>query len=122
MLGTPVNPLCMEARLFRQISVELPVVSGGKLGPSSYGKTDAEGRYSLKLVTNDKEGAMVGDHKVMIRLTGTEESDEEDADASPADPDKATDTLPPRYNDETELKMNVPSGGTDSANFDLVSN
>ncbi|QEL13667.1 DUF4198 domain-containing protein [Limnoglobus roseus] len=78
---------------------------------SSYGKTDAQGRYTLKTVVGDKPGAAVGKHKVSISLTQS---------ADPKNPESAArEVVPAKYNVKTELSCDVPSGGTDKADFDL---
>src|SRR6516165_6575723 len=43
-------------------------------GPGSYGKTDGQGRYTLRLVDPDQPGAVVGEHRVSISLRGGEEA------------------------------------------------
>ena len=44
-----------------------PVAQGGiDAGSGSYAKTDAEGRYTLRTVTGDRRGAVVGKHVVRI--------------------------------------------------------
>jgi hypothetical protein len=86
---------------------------GGGVGGST-GKTDAQGRYTLRTVVGDATGAAVGKHKVTISLYRE----------NPTNPDQAgTETVPPQYSDpaKTELSYDVQSGGTDQANFALVS-
>ena len=83
---------------------------GGGLG-GSYGKTDAEGRYTLRTVAADKPGAAVGKHKVTISA----------AKADPANPEGAAkDLIPAKYNVKSDLTFDVPSGGTDKADFALT--
>lgn len=77
----------------------------------SYGKTDAQGRYALKLVTNDSEGAVLGKHRVMISLVKPSTDDSPSMETG----------LPTRYNSQSELTFDVPAGGSDAANFDLES-
>jgi hypothetical protein len=36
-------------------------------GPGSFGRTDAEGRFELELVTPAIRGAIIGEHRVMIQ-------------------------------------------------------
>lgn len=36
-------------------------------GPGSFGRTDAEGRFDLELVKPAMRGAIIGEHRVMIR-------------------------------------------------------
>jgi len=86
---------------------------GGGVGGST-GKTDAQGRYSLRTVAGDSPGAAVGKHRVSISLFKP----------NPNNPDQAgTDVVPARFSDptKTELTFDVPSGGTDKADFRLES-
>jgi len=83
---------------------------GGGLG-GSYGKTDAQGRYSLRTVAGDKTGAAVGKHKVSISLSR----------GDPNNPDSGgKELIPAKYNAKSELTFEVPSGGTDKADFTLT--
>src|SRR5262249_29795995 len=43
-------------------------------GPGSYGKTDEQGRYSLRIVGQDRPGAVVGMHQVSISTQVSEDS------------------------------------------------
>jgi len=80
-------------------------------GPSSAGKTDGDGRYTLSLIGQDGSGAMIGRHKVRIALMS-------EADTSDDRPDKLK-QLPLHYNGQTTLEFEVLPGGTDSADFNL---
>jgi hypothetical protein len=85
-------------------------------GPPSEGKTDSEGKYTLRVASKNVEGAQVGKHKVSISLT------EGDPGATAgANPKPRTERLPAQYNSSTKLKFDVPSGGSSAANFDLES-
>jgi hypothetical protein len=77
-------------------------------GQSSFGPTDAEGRYSLSYIDN-LEGAAIGPHVVSI-TTRTEGPD--------AIGNK--DPIPARYNEKSELKAEVRPGPNE-LNFELVS-
>jgi hypothetical protein len=86
-------------------------------GPGSYGKTDAQGYYTLRVVGRDHKGAVVGTHRVQI--TGY-------AGAVPKVTSDSNPQLPPQlvprwYNSETQLTCEVPRGGTDHADFELTS-
>jgi hypothetical protein len=83
--------------------------------------TDEQGRFTLK--TDDgKPGAAVGKHKVRIssvyseKLKGYElwEPGVNEPTKSVADP------IPPEWNSESNKEFEVPSGGTDQANFNIV--
>jgi anti-anti-sigma regulatory factor len=83
-------------------------------GPSSYGLTNSLGQFTLTLVTNDRKGAVVGDHRVRL-VTVIEEDD-------PAfNSFENQNLLPPQYNIETKLRYRVPPEGTQQALFDLKS-
>jgi len=83
--------------------------------PTSVGITDDEGRYTLKLSTSNTSGAVVGEHRVQVTMDGYEEDEEDDSDGT------ATESIPEKYNVNTELKFRVPENGTDQANFSLRS-
>lgn len=92
-----------------------PVGEGDKLrlGPGSFGVTDAEGRYTLETVDR-RSGAVVGEHRVTISTFR-------------AAPDRSKmevvrkEEIPARYNDESELTFVVPPEGSENADFELVS-
>lgn len=89
--------------------------TGSDAGSGSYGKTDADGRYTLRLVSNDKAGAVVGKHRVSITLAT--EGKEFDGGARAG----KRGGLLPKYNSETTLTFDVPRGGSDKADFPLLS-
>jgi anti-anti-sigma regulatory factor len=81
-------------------------------GPSSYGTTNASGRFSLQTITTNQTGAVVGNHRVRL--------------VSIIDPDdprfysfENTNLLPPQYNIETTLTYLVPPEGTQQVLFDV---
>ena len=82
---------------------------GGGVG-ASYGKTDAEGRFTLRTVSGDKSGAVVGKHKVTISQSLPDPTNPEGI---------AKELIPTRYNTKSDLTFDVPSGGSDKANFEL---
>jgi hypothetical protein len=84
-------------------------------GPGSAGTTDANGQFTLQLMTGDVQGAIVGKHKVSI--TAYEGDDVVPSSGSDMMFRKAL--LPLKYNAQTELHFEVPSGGTTSADFNL---
>ena len=93
-----------------------PRASGDSMdaGPGSMGVTDSEGRYKLTTMKGN-DGAVVGTHIVRIGTRRTR-----------LDPDNldrlqvlADETVPMKYNTNTQLTVDVPSGGTSEANFDL---
>jgi hypothetical protein len=92
-----------------------PVAVGKDLNPGggSYAITDADGRFTLRLVEGDTAGAMVGNHRVEI----TPRNSDDDIDRRGKG---AVTGVPARYNRNSELTFDVPAGGTDKADFPLI--
>jgi hypothetical protein len=86
-------------------------------GPSSTGRTDAQGKYTLQVVDSQQMGAVPGRHRVRITAFAGELPRTTD-DANPQVPAQI---LPERYNADTKLSYEVPAQGTTTANFTLVS-
>jgi hypothetical protein len=85
-------------------------------GTGSTGITDKDGHFALEVVGKNINGAVVGKHKVRIDLAREPEKDPSD------DRPKKIKHLPPKYSGkDTTLEFDVPSGGSDAANFDLKS-
>jgi len=80
-------------------------------GSGSYGETDSNGYYSLKLIDSGQAGAIVGKHRVTIT---PKESAVTSSDAG------YYQSLPPSQQPQT-VEFEVPPGGTNSAHFDLRS-
>jgi hypothetical protein len=87
-------------------------------GPTATALTDADGRYTLT-VDKDTPGAVVGRCRIFVTTRFT--------DSPPPDRDGGLpmrlpkDKVPEKYNTRTELTFDVPTGGTDHADFDLKS-
>jgi len=87
---------------------------GGKDNPGmgSVGRTDADGRFVLRQIQPDRAGALIGKHRVLIRMAprpgGALESAPKDRLSSLKDAEK-------------EREFVVPSGGTTFADFSLIS-
>jgi hypothetical protein len=82
-------------------------------GMGSVGRTDAAGRYRLRLVEPDREGALVGRHSVTITTAAT----------SPAGDDSALpegERVPREWRDGSQ-RFEVPPQGTSTADFELTS-
>lgn len=96
-----------------------PVTEGRTVnpGPGSVSTTDANGSYRLLTVQGDT-GAVIGKHRVRITTRQANPGQNED-EAQPAD--LVRETIPTRYNSDTMLSLEVPAGGTDSADFALTS-
>jgi hypothetical protein len=95
-------------------------------GRGSYGHTDERGRFTL--VVDDKTaGAVVGKHRVRI---ATPPPPPDGFDPALGTPDRGdirgkpkprpTDPIPPEWNTNSTKEFEVPPGGTDQANFDIV--
>jgi hypothetical protein len=110
------EPLSLATVTFRPVA---PGPNG--LAPTSYGKTDESGEFSLKLISNDSNGAVVGKHRVEITVKSAAAEEAEESDVTPEAAHKET-KIPSRYNTDSELTFDVPSGGTGEANFDLKIN
>jgi hypothetical protein len=88
--------------------------AGSDAGPGSYGVTDASGKYALTTIDDDG-GAVIGKHRVSI---STYQGGEDERGQMVV---TAPEEVPERYNEETELVFEVPSAGTDAADFALTS-
>jgi len=91
-----------------------PIAQEGELeaGYGSYAKTDDDGRYSLRSLKNE-EGAMIGQHRVSVStVVGKEGPNGETIGLT-------RERVPSRYNNDTQLVVEVPEGGTDAANLEL---
>jgi hypothetical protein len=95
----------------------VPKEGSSEAGPGSIATTNDNGEFTLR-VGPHQQGALVGKHRVAI--TGRDPRGE-DSDVRGARGGGAVNTIPSRYNDQSELTFEVPSGGTDQANFDLKS-
>jgi hypothetical protein len=102
----------VDGQPLADVAINFGPLTGGLDGAyASYGKTDADGRYTLKLVDNGQGGAMVGKSRVTLNeSTSGGESD----GAAP----RVQFKLPPTARDGT-LQFEVPPGGTDAANFEF---
>ena len=94
------------------VAVNFGPLTGGLDGAyAAYGKTDAQGRYSLKLIDDGQRGASIGKNRVTLNESGA--GAESDGAAA-----RMQFKLPPSARDGT-LQFEVPSGGTDAANFEF---
>lgn len=109
----------LDGQPLAEAHVSFQPLEGRDPGPGSYGQTNAQGEYALKVVGTDRAGAVVGKHRVAISLTTSGPT----AKAKPlADiPGAPKERLPAKYNMNSELTYDVPKGGTKEANFDLTS-
>ena len=106
------------------VRVVFQPTDGENPGPGSAGTTDADGRYTLVVSSQQYtgNGAVVGRHRVSIGTILPGEG------AKPTDPSVGTpdgeplagkELIPPKYNQDSTLTFDVPPGGTDKADFDL---
>jgi hypothetical protein len=96
-----------------------PIAPQGSInpGPGSYGITNADGRYNLRLIGKETLGAVVGKHKVRIE-NYTEPGETFDERPRPREPAVL---IPAKYNAvEAVLEFDVSSRGSEAANFDLT--
>lgn len=97
-------------------------------GSGSYGVTDEQGRFTLKLVENGQPGAVIGEHRVSITPQVAEDGGKVDPATGSADGTTGmprlgkVKPLPARYNAESKLTYRVESSGTTNAEFKLDSN
>jgi hypothetical protein len=100
-----------------------PVGDKGNQNPGrgSSGITDASGRYTL--TTDDGvDGAVVGTHQIKIQTNMPFVADfnpETGSSDSPVLP-KQADPIPLDWRSMGKHTFDVPAGGTDQANFDIV--
>jgi hypothetical protein len=96
-------------------------------GPGSFGRTNAEGRFQLELVNPAMRGAIIGEHRVMIRPAAavpakiapqqTENGIKVFSDTLLEE--TAADKWPVSFTDGS-LRIQVPSGGTQEIRVELT--
>jgi hypothetical protein len=89
-------------------------------GSSAY--TDENGRFVLK-GDNDIDGAIVGKHLVRIMTKGNDVTGQYPEGGTPDDAPVGrgkVDPIPPEWNALSNKEFEVPKGGTDQANFDII--
>ena len=85
---------------------------GGRPGPGSAAVTDAQGRYTLRVVQPEQDGAVVGRH--VVRLQRVRKQDPKDDRTVPRQ------FLLPEKCRDGSITFTVPAEGTDSADFELT--
>ena len=104
------------------VVVFLPKATSGNPNPgrSSAGETNDKGQFVLK--TDDlKNGAVVGKHLVKISTRGpVMQFDPATGSPDTAPPNVKRDLIPAEWNTMSAKEFEVPPGGTDKANFDIV--
>ena len=108
----------LDGKAMANVHVGFQPISEGKdnpnPGPGSSGVTDAEGRYTLKLVGVDQPGAVVGKHRVYLSV------DQPDAGAESDVGVPVRSVLPASARDGS-IQFTVAPEGTDKADFSLKS-
>jgi hypothetical protein len=100
----------LDDKPLADVAINFGPITGGLDGAyAAYGKTDADGRYTLKLVDGGQRGASVGNNRVTLNESGT--GGESDG-AAP----RLQFKLPPAARDGT-MRFEVPAGGTSTADF-----
>jgi hypothetical protein len=88
-------------------------------GVGSYAMTDQNGRYTLKVASEQpRDGALVGKHRVRIATPPNKKANT-DSDSALGSGNELVDPIPARYNSESTLTFDVPPGGTQQADFRL---
>ena len=99
-LGRVSGTVTMDGQPLPNAMVVFTPVQGGRPGAA---KTDAQGKYEL-VYSRDSMGAMVGDHYVSITTYDEAVKDDESVEIVP-------ETVPSRYNSNSELTATIKSGG-----------
>ncbi|TWU22712.1 DUF4198 domain-containing protein [Bythopirellula polymerisocia] len=86
------------------------------VGPGSMGTTDEQGAYELETYKNES-GAVVGFHTVRISTFKSEFKDFKNSDDLEI---VSKERVPWQYNLNTQLTFEVPTEGTEGANFELT--
>jgi hypothetical protein len=118
-LGQVTGQVTMDGEPLPNAVVTFSPVEGGR---SSIGRSDASGKYEL--IYLDRKGATLGEHRVSVTSapdaaapapdipTDSEEYEKQALGGSLTDYHNAspTESIPTRYNSETELKETVTAG------------
>jgi hypothetical protein len=122
--GESVAPVSGRVTLDGQPAVGVhvgfqPLAVGDNKNPGggSYALTDADGRYTLRMVEGGRPGAVVGKHRVEIATPVGMADDLHDMRPKAANPRVA---IPAKFNRESTLTFEVKPGPNE-ANFDLTS-
>jgi hypothetical protein len=96
-----------------------PVAKDGNMapGPSAFGVTGPDGRFSAKIVGEERSGATVGKNQVRFCAYIDPADILEDGSVKK----KPSVKVPARYWSESAMEFDVPPKGTSSADFELKS-
>jgi len=115
-LGSVSGTVTLDGKPLAHASIAFqPMGDKVETGLGSFGKTDANGRYTLQLVDASAAGAVVGKHRVAISAYADDKFDPKD-DSKRSPPNK----VPAKYNLNSELTFEVRPGANE-ANFELTS-
>lgn len=103
------------------VSILLVPKDGTSSGRISYGLTDAEGRFELR-VSPDQSGAIIGAHWVQLEKLTQQDGSPIPPGSSPEEV-AAMNQLPQAYSDagSTPISAEIPESGTSDLAFDLSS-
>jgi hypothetical protein len=113
-VGTVSGRITLDGQSLADARVNFqPIGDARNPGIGSFGKTDANGDYSLTLIDEKGQGAIVGTHRVIIKAVPAGKGDPAD-DKARAAPDR----VPPEYNSNSTLTFEVKPGHN-TANWKL---
>src|SRR6478752_6942901 len=102
----------LDGQPLANVAINFGPLTGGLDGAyAEYGKTDSEGRYTLKLVDGRQDGATIGKNRVTLNESG-------EGPISDGAAVRIQFKLPPAARDGT-LQFEVPPSGTVAANFEF---
>jgi hypothetical protein len=84
-------------------------------GPAAFGVTDAEGRYTVKVVGENIVGATVGKNRVQFSGKASAADFSEDGTKR----GKPAVSIPAKYSTDSKIEFDVPAKGTTTADFEL---
>ena len=112
------SPLANATVSFQPIAKE----KTAEAGVGSTGKTNDKGEYTLTLMSG-KQGAVVGKHRVLITVLAVKAADDDSDSRVKRGGPPLENKIPSRYDlgEPDELGFEVPSSGTNKADFKLTS-
>jgi hypothetical protein len=97
----------------------IPQATSGTVGHvTSRGRTDAQGKYTLKTAdTPPRDGAVVGKHRIQVSTKVSNATAEYTEDQGGK---TGVERVPAKYNTHTELSREVPPEGSSEMDFELT--
>jgi hypothetical protein len=112
--GTVSGRVTMDGKPLPDAVVNFqPMSEGRNSGIGSSGRTDANGEYTLRLIDDTRDGAIIGKHRVMIKESTTSDPTNDKRRAG-------GDLVPAEYHIKSTLTFEVKPGHN-TANWDLES-